>query len=62
MEFFDLLAITLQIRNLNINHPSFGLQVITRKYKDFALIQFSNTLLKILNKAILQIQIHFICT
>ena len=62
MEFFGLLAITLQIRNLNINHLSFGLQVITRKYKDFALIKFSNTLLKILNKAILQIQIHFICT
>ncbi len=62
MEFFGLLAITLQIRNLNINHLSFGLQVITRKYKDFALIQFNNTLLKILNKTILQIQIHFICT
>jgi Asp-tRNA(Asn)/Glu-tRNA(Gln) amidotransferase A subunit family amidase len=51
--FFGLPAITLPIRNSNINYLPFGLQVITRKYNDFALIQFSNTLVKILNKAIL---------
>ena len=51
--FFGLPAITLPIRNSNMNQLPFGLQVITHKYNDFALIQFSNTLVKMLNKAIL---------
>jgi Asp-tRNA(Asn)/Glu-tRNA(Gln) amidotransferase A subunit family amidase len=50
--FFGLPALTLPVRNSNSINLPFGLQVISRKYNDFALIQFSNTLVKILDRAI----------